>query len=1303
MDEKTVNDRTKSARQVRMLSKFSVKKPFTVVVAIVIVLILGVVSYLNIGVDMLPGMNLPYIAVVTVYPGATPETVESSLTDPIEAAMSEVGDVKQITSVSAEHYSLVLLEFNSDADVDRAYSDVNAKLRSVDFPDDDFVQDPVVMKINPSMLPVMTLSVGVDGKSIKESSDTLQKAVDKIKGVDGVSTVDTSGLISDLIYVNIKTDRLIEYVVGYVYESFGLDLKLPDGLKEQVYLAFSSADLSEMTPGDAIDLLIDVIDSVGGNLSTDLLTDYLRLQKRLQAGTVYSLFEQLLTNKFVFREDADPALFGAFLDEVALQSVTAALRDRVGGVFDKLNADVIKQLIFAQDFRMPAGSVTEDEIKTLVKVGSKITTREEFSSMPIVSFDLVGAYSNYYDALSSALHFAESRTEDGTVRFSSAQLTDALSALRATIPQDSPLTDLFREESDEEIADRILSLLPYLKSIAPDAIDVPDESDGEYVVRVDALTDALTTVRDRLVVPLTLGAVADVTFFDNSTESLTFMLTRAKAGEDLTPSGGVIVSINKEPDKSTVEVTDGVVAVLSGLGKESEFEGFRYTVLSNDGEMIGFMLRTVLENLLFGALLAIAVLLLFLRSIKPTFVVGASIVISVVATFVMMYFAGISLNIVSMGGLALGVGMLVDNSIVVIENIYRVKAQGKDVYTAAVQGAKQVGGAIFASTLTTIVVFLPIAFISGLTKEIFTDMALTICFSLLASLLVALTLVPMAASTFMKKPARKETKVFRSIKRGYARALKFFLRFKFIPLVLVTVLFGLAIFAVFKMDITLFPQTDASTLTVSVEIDREGLVRYNEKNKKKGFLTYDDAVDVVMETLTEVINGTVPVYDYDEEEDDYVLVPYKEAFDASWTKAISSAGLYVAKGMSVGSYSIGGGKIQLSVLLTDEKNRSVGSTYIGSIIEEILSYEEVNKGFMDVEVTGGGLMNVLGTGTDAFTVRFYGEDVDTLRTEATRFADEFRTLDEHGDPAYTVSGLKKIETGLEEGDKEYRVVVDRTKAGAYGLTVAQVYQQVSAALAAVSASETVNLYTDDIRSENQIYVYDARYTTDAWYECVDGSGNPVKVYLKNNAADNKTQYTVDNTFGNSVYYRKGEGYGYAPDGERITVSVTSEGFSYTYLVEEDGEIKAKTVDLTKTGPEIFYSASRVEAFDLMTMGIVSADPLQTGAESVTVPLYKLVSDECLLRGPDGKILYREDNGLGERVPLAFEKYESYRLINHRDKKKTVAVTFTCDGTRSSREIETELRSKLNQETFEEGVTTEFSSGNPYVNDVFRTL
>ena len=169
----------------------------------------------------------------------------------------------------------------------------------------------------------------------------------------------------------------------------------------------------------------------------------------------------------------------------------------------------------------------------------------------------------------------------------------------------------------------------------------------------------------------------------------------------------------------------------------------------------------------FGALFAILILFAFLRDIRPTFITLLSIPISIMFALTLMYFSGVTLNMISLSGLAVSVGMLVDNSIVVIENIFRLRRMGVSSKKAAVAGAKQVSAAIASSTLTTVCVFAPIVFVQGITRQLFTDMALTIAYSLLASLIIALTLVPAMSSMMFKKGVKPERKSFKAFKRTY--------------------------------------------------------------------------------------------------------------------------------------------------------------------------------------------------------------------------------------------------------------------------------------------------------------------------------------------------------------------------------------------------------------------------------------------------------------------------------------------------------------------------------------------------------
>ena len=195
---------------------------------------------------------------------------------------------------------------------------------------------------------------------------------------------------------------------------------------------------------------------------------------------------------------------------------------------------------------------------------------------------------------------------------------------------------------------------------------------------------------------------------------------------------------------------------------EKQYPKIHFTTLSNQGKYIKVVVGSVTQNLIIGGILAILILLFFLRDLRPTLITALSIPISVTFAFVLMYFSGVTLNVISMAGLAVGVGMLVDNSIVVIENIYRLRAQGMDAVDAAIKGAGQVAGAVTASTLTTIYVFVPIVFVEGVTRQIFVDMALTIAYSLLASLIVALTMVPALGGAMFGKRSEEHTSELQS-------------------------------------------------------------------------------------------------------------------------------------------------------------------------------------------------------------------------------------------------------------------------------------------------------------------------------------------------------------------------------------------------------------------------------------------------------------------------------------------------------------------------------------------------------------
>ncbi len=346
--------------------------------------------------------------------------------------------------------------------------------------------------------------------------------------------------------------------------------------------------------------------------------------------------------------------------------------------------------------------------------------------------------------------------------------------------------------------------------------------------------------------PETLDQVKNTPIFYDSGELYTLedLSTSVKFVNDATDSyskvdgrQGIQISFQKQSDVGITEVTTRILNKLDSLIEDSPYEA-SYDVLFDQGAFITDSINSVFLNLLIGGLLAVGVLFVFLRDIKPTIIVGLAIPISVVAAFLLMFLSNISLNIISMGGLALGIGMLVDNSVVVIENIYRLLSEGKSKVEAAIVGAKEVGGAIAASTITTAAVFLPIFFIEGLVADIFIPMALTIVYSLGASLVIALSMVPSMASRFLNDQViKEESKTSKAFKNVYKKSVLFSIKYKWLTfLVIIALLIGSSAI-VFARGFILIPPTDEGT--ISVDINFTGDLEFTDQTAFADKLTFD--------------------------------------------------------------------------------------------------------------------------------------------------------------------------------------------------------------------------------------------------------------------------------------------------------------------------------------------------------------------------------------------------------------------------------------------------------------------------------
>ena len=421
------------------------------------------------------------------------------------------------------------------------------------------------------------------------------------------------------------------------------------------------------------------------------------------------------------------------------------------------------------------------------------------------------------------------------------------------------------------------------------------------------------------------------------------------------------------------------------------------TILMNQGVYIDTIVESVMENMIVGAILAVLILILFLKDIKPTLVIACSIPLSVVFAIVLMYFTGISLNIISLSGLALGVGMLVDNSIVVIENIYRLRNQGLSIRKAAVEGAGQVAGAIFASTLTTVCVFAPIIFTEGITRQLFVDIALTIAYTLAASLIVALTFVPMMASGALKNTREIKHPWFDRILDGYEKVLRVALRFKPIVLICVVVFLVASVtLSVSKgftfMDMNM--ETEQLTVTVSAKEDEK--------------LTFEELTERADEVVDKI----------------------------SGISGVDSIGAMAGGG---GIMSMGGSTDSVTMYVLIDDSGATGSEITASIQALTADLDcDVNT-----DSSASDMSSFFGSG---ISVRVSGKDLDKLQKLAGQIAEVVEKTE----------GTVDVDDGLGDTTPSFTVKVDKEKAAKYGMTTAQVYQLVYKQLASNTSSTTIS-------------------------------------------------------------------------------------------------------------------------------------------------------------------------------------------------------------------------------------------------------
>lgn len=539
----------------------------------------------------------------------------------------------------------------------------------------------------------------------------------------------------------------------------------------------------------------------------------------------------------------------------------------------------------------------------------------------------------------------------------------------------------------------------------------------EYLVRVTGKFENVDQIREVLIP--TGSRQGFVKLSDIASVKDTFKEVQSIARVNGQPSIGL--TIQKQTDANTVAVANRVRDEIEAL--KDDYSNLNLVPIADQAEYIEQSINTVYRNALIGGILAILVLLLFLRNIRSTLIIGLTIPISVVATFLLLYFGGLTINIVSLGGLALGIGMLVDNSIVVLENIFRFKQYGLDRVEAASRGSEEVGMAITASTFTTIVVFLPVIFVQGLTAQIFRELALTVSFSLFASLIVALTLIPMLSSKILKL-SKKQMKLGKDttlgvVKQSYQSSLNWFLKHRWIIIVLILILGGVSGFLAVDLGTEFLPQFDQGQFTVS----------------------YSLPVGTVLDETREVATRL---------EDTIAEIPEVKTIFTN---------IGVGDMMSGSTASEAG---SFTVILKDlaERDRSTSE-----VMEELRNKVKIAGADISIESQSGFFGP---TGGAPVNIKVVGNNLEELERLSALVMEQMRQ----------VEGVREVEDSFEEGRPEFLIEIDRALAARLGLRMRSVANTVKTAITGSVATQfevagdqydvRVTLTEDDKRNIEQI-------------------------------------------------------------------------------------------------------------------------------------------------------------------------------------------------------------------------------------------
>ena len=1108
------------------MPKFSVRKPLTVFVAVLAVIILGVVAFTRMTPDLFPNMDFPYVMIMTTYPGQSPEIVEEEITRPLEQSMATLEHIKSVTSNSAENFSMVVLEFENDVNMDTIGVDIQQNISALSGTWDESVGSPYVLKINPSVIPIAIAATSVEGMDITELSDFLDETIiPKLESVTGIASVSATGSIYRQVHVVISQEK-IDRVNGRLRDAVTGQLDDAQAELEEAKAELEEAQAELKNAQEQLesgrDMLVSQSGSAQAMLSAqqmavmegrmEIQRQLLQLQttKTTLAAAVSTLtqlqsgIDQLLAaraeleaelaelDRQAAERDDGQAEIEDLEDQIAqLEEEIAGLEDLITSLLEQIaglmpdegegddeqapqeteqpdadpalpDVDMAEQLAQLQEAFSKAQADMAAAQTALTQLRAQLAGAEADQSawealLSTAEIDRLRIQAEL-EALNASLAAIDAQLESmgtdreglqdqieqmqaniaavdaGTEQLNTAltqldsgaiQLSEAMGVLSSS--QSSGLLELadaatqltVNSAAVDSAMEQVESGLETLEESRADALDQADlsgsitmntvssilaaqnfsmpagyveENGARYMVSVgDEITNQneleallLFDTGEDAIGPVYLGDVADIFVTDNA-DSVYAKLNGADS---------IMLSFDKQSNAATAEVSDNLTARFEQL--KAQYPGLEFVFLMDQGDYIYLIVNSIMESLLTGAAFAIIILFLFLRDLRPTVITLVAIPVSVVFAFVLMYFSGVTLNMISLSGLAVAVGMLVDNSIVVIENIYRLRAKGATALQAAVAGAQQVAGAITSSTLTTVCVFLPIVFVQGMTRQIFTDLALTMTYSLMASLVVALTLVPAMARGMLKEPKQgRREKRGRRVRRnryasdsegpfyrGYRAIAAWSLRHKFIVLAMAVLLLGFSAWTGLRKGFSYMPEMDMNTVSVTITMP--------ENIQREDAVALADAALERIQTLE----------------------------DVEYVGAMMSGGSLLGSGDSY--------DVTVYVGLPEGYSGDAAGHQITRLCADMDCDVSYDSAMMDMSLlTGSGV-----------TVNVYGGDMEDLQKAARSVAAALEN----------VQGVDEVDDGLEDTEQAYHLWINKNAAMEKGFTVAQIYMELATAL-----------------------------------------------------------------------------------------------------------------------------------------------------------------------------------------------------------------------------------------------------------------